>query len=40
MTISSSLLATLVTVALIVVTLSPLLLIGLLAKDWKSGNLW
>jgi hypothetical protein len=40
MTISSSLLAILVTVALVVVTLSPIVLIGLLANDWKSDKLW
>ncbi len=40
MTISTDLLAILVTVALAVVTLSPLVLLGLLAKDWKSGKLW
>jgi hypothetical protein len=40
MTISSELLAVLVTVALAVVTLSPLVLLALLAKDWRSGKLW
>jgi hypothetical protein len=40
MTLSSDLLAILVTAALAVVTLSPLVLLGLLAKDWKSGKLW
>jgi hypothetical protein len=40
MIISSSLLSILVTLALAVVTLSPLILIGLLARDWKSGKLW
>ena len=40
MTLSSDLLAILVTTALAVVTLSPLVLLGLLAKDWKSRKLW
>jgi len=40
MTISTDVLAILVTVALTVVTLSPLVLLGLLTKDWKSGKLW
>jgi len=40
MTLSGSLLAILVTVALAVVALSPLVLFGLLINDWKSGNLW
>ena len=40
MTISTDLLAILVTVALSVVTLSPLMLLGLLTKDWKSRKLW
>ena len=40
MTISTDVLAILVTVALTVVTLSPLVLLGLLTKDWKRGKLW
>lgn len=40
MILSSDLLAILVTAALAVVTLSTLVLLGLLAKDWKSGKLW
>jgi hypothetical protein len=40
MMISSDVLAILVTVALVVVTLSPIVLIGLLTKDWKRGKLW
>ena len=40
MTLSSDLLAILVTAALAVVSLSPLVLLGLLAKDWKSRKLW
>ncbi len=40
MTLSSSLLAVLVTTALAVVALSPLVLLALLIKDWKSGKLW
>jgi hypothetical protein len=40
MMISTGLLAILVTVALTIVTLSPFILIGLLARDWKSGKLW
>ena len=40
MTISTDVLAILVTVALTVVTLSPLALLGLLTKDWKRGKLW
>jgi len=40
MTLSGDFLAVLVTAALAVVALSPLVLLGLLAKDWKNRKLW
>ena len=40
MPISSDAFATLVSVALVITIAAPILLLGLLIRDWKKGQLW
>ncbi len=40
MMVSSGFLATLVTVALVITIVSPLLLLVLLINDWRQGRQW
>jgi len=40
MTATAGFLATMVTVALAVTTLAPLVLLVMLIRDWKKGQLW
>ncbi|MDT8387775.1 MAG: hypothetical protein RQ736_09685 [Thiogranum sp.] len=40
MTASVNLLATLVSIALLVTLLAPVILVGLLIRDWKKRTLW
>ncbi|MGD8741971.1 MAG: hypothetical protein PVH46_00980 [Granulosicoccaceae bacterium] len=40
MTISADLLATIVSVALLITIIAPVTLVLLWIKDWKNGKLW
>jgi len=40
MTLPVSLFSGLILVALVLVTLAPVILIALLVRDWKRGELW
>ena len=40
MTISSTVLAVLVTIALIITTIAPIVLLTLFVRDWRRGKLW
>lgn len=40
MIISAGALATVVSIAVAITVAAPLLLIGLLIRDWKKGQLW
>lgn len=40
MTISPVLFSTLIIGALLLVAMAPLILLGLLVRDWRSKNLW